>query len=398
MKTTHPPYGCREEATPPLGPVAPDLTRATTFAYVSAEELRAVGEGEAPGEFYPRYGHPAGRRFEAQIAALEGADGAVSFASGMAAIHAIFASLLSAGDAVAISRQVYGGVEATAAHDLPRFGIDVRRFDPFDAASLDRATQSPVRLIHVETPTNPLCRVVDLQRVVAQARRCNALVSVDATFLPPPLQRPLAHGVDLVMHSATKVLGGHSDVLAGVVSGRHELLERLEGFRRRTGAVLAPDSAWLLLRSLATLELRAHRASENASRLAGFLQRSRTAGSKVARVHYPGLADHPDHRAAAEYMKTPGFMLSFEIAGGLSAAAQVYDRLRVIARAVSLGGVESLASLPVHTSHAMMPPEERQRAGIADGLIRLSVGIEPYETLEADLAQALNTAAESPAR
>lgn len=391
MRKSYRAYGCREDPAPPLGPIAPDLTRSTTFAYADAEELRAVGEGEAPGEFYPRYGHPAGRLFERYVAELENADGSVSFASGMATINAIFCGLVQAGDAVAVSRYVYGGVEALVTKDLPRFGIEVRRFDPFDDASLAEATKSPVKLIHVETPTNPLCRVVDLKRIVAIARPIGSLVSVDATFLPPPFQRPLTHGVDLVTHSATKMLGGHSDTLGGVVSSRHELLERLEGFRRRTGAILAPDTAWLLVRSLATLELRVQQATDNASRLASYLDAARTAGNnKITQVHYPGLPQHPDHAVAGEYMRSFGFMLAFDVAGGLPAAVAVYDRLRVIARAVSLGGVESLASIPLHTSHAMMPSEERRRAGITDGLIRVSVGIEPYVMLENDLAQALN--------
>jgi methionine-gamma-lyase len=391
MMTTHRPYGCREDSAPPLGPLAPDLTRATTFAYPTAEELRAVGANEVPGEFYPRYGHPTGRLFEKKVAELEGADGAVSFASGLAALHGVFCGLLQAGDVVAASRYVYGGVDAMVAEDLPRFGIKVRRFDPFDEGSVERAIEGAVKLIHVETPTNPLSRVVNLKRIVDFAHRCGAWVSVDATFLPPPFQRPLAHGADLVMHSATKILGGHSDAQGGIVSSRHELLERLEGFRRRTGAILAPDTAWLLVRSLATLELRTRKAAENASRLARFLDERRTNGGRVAQVHYPGLPYHLDHDVAREYMETFGFMLAFEVAGGLPEAIRVYDRLRVIARAVSLGGFDTLASIPLHTSHAMMPSEDRHRAGIADSLIRLSVGIEPYEVLEADLAAALTT-------
>jgi cystathionine beta-lyase/cystathionine gamma-synthase len=369
--------------------LAPNLTRATTFAYAAAEELRAVGAGELAGEFYPRYGQPAGRLFERKVAELEHADGAVSFGSGMAALHGVFCGLLQAGDVIAVSRYVYGGVEAFVAEDLPRFGIEVRRFDPFDFDSIQYSIDGNVKMIHVETPTNPLSRVVDLKCFVDIARRRGAWLSVDATFLPPPFQRPLAHGADFVIHSATKILGGHSDAQAGVVSSRHELLERLEAFRRRTGAVLAPDTAWLLVRSLATLDLRVRKAAENASRVAYFLDGVRDIGGKVARVHYPGLANHPDHLIAREYMETFGFMLAFEIVGGLSAAVKVYDRLRYIARAVSLGGIETLASIPLHTSHAIMPSEDRRHAGIAEGLIRLSVGIEPYEVLKADLAGAL---------
>lgn len=390
MTITRRPYGCREEPAATHGPLAPDLTRATTFAYPTAESLRAVGAGEAPGEFYPRYGHPAGRLFEQKVAALEGADGAVAFASGMAALHAACAGLLRAGDTIAVSRYVYGGVEAMVAHDLPRFGIEVRRFDPFEERSIEQVMRGRVALVHVETPTNPLCRVVDLKKIADAAHGSGALMAVDATFLPPPFQRPLAHGADLVVHSATKILGGHSDAQAGVVSSRHELLERLEGFRRRTGAVLAPDTAWLLVRSLATLELRARQAAENASRLAHFIDGLARQSDKVARVHYPGLPHHPDHEVARAYMQTSGYVLAFEVTGGLTAAVRVYERFRVIARAVSLGGVETLASLPLHTSHAMMPADERRRAGIADGLIRLSVGIEPYARLEDDLARALD--------
>jgi cystathionine beta-lyase/cystathionine gamma-synthase len=385
----HRPYGCREDAAPRSRPLAPDLTRATTFAYSSAEELRAVGAGERAGEFYARYGHPAARAFEQKVAELEGADGAVSFSSGMAALHALFCGLLRSGDTIVVSRYVYGGVDSMLSEDLPRFGIEVRRFDPFDEVSLGRALDGSVKLVHVETPTNPLSRVVDVKKIVELARHAGAWVSVDATFLPPPFQRPLAHGADLVMHSATKMLGGHSDTLGGIVSSRHELLEQLEGFRRRTGAILAPDTAWLLVRSLATLELRARKASDNASRLAHFLEGVRKSGGKVARVHYAGLPGHPDHDAARQYMETFGFMLAFEVHGGLPGAMQVYDRLIVIARAVSLGGVESLASIPLHTTHAMMSAEQRQEGGIGDGLIRLSVGIEPYEMLKADLSAAL---------
>jgi cystathionine beta-lyase/cystathionine gamma-synthase len=356
---------------------------------IRRQRSSSSGQGEAAGELYPRYGHPNARRFEAAVARLEGAEGAVSFASGMAAITAIFGGLLSKGDVLVVSRHVYGGVDAVIAEDLTRYGIEVRRFDPFESGSLERAVEGGATYVHVETPTNPLCRVVDLERVVAVARGCGARVSVDATFLPPPFQRPLAHGADLVMHSATKILGGHSDAHAGVVSGRHELLERLAGFRRRTGAVLAPDTAWLLTRSLATLELRTQRACENAARLAAFLDGLRQKKRGVAAVHYPGLPQHPDHATAQRYMRAFGFMLAFEAAGGFEAAVRVYDRFRVVARAVSLGGAETLASLPLHTSHAMMSPEERAKRGIADGLIRVSVGIEPYERLEADIAQAL---------
>ncbi|HET6204706.1 MAG TPA: aminotransferase class I/II-fold pyridoxal phosphate-dependent enzyme [Planctomycetota bacterium] len=381
-------YGSREDSRRG-GPLAPDLTRSTTFEKGNAEEVRAVGVGEAPGEFYPRHGTPNGRMLEARLAELEGADGAVTFASGMAALHAIVFGLLRSGDRVAASREVYGGMTAMLREDAPRFGIEVRPFDPFDRRSVARVLDGGVNLVHVETPTNPLCRVVDLAPLAAAAKRAGSLLSVDATFCPPPFQNALAHGADLVMHSATKFLGGHSDALAGVVAGRHELLEPIEAFRLRTGGILGPDTAWLVQRSLGTLELRVRAESERAHRLAGYLEGIRSRGGRIDAVHYPGLPGHPDHAVAKRQMKSFGAVLAFEVAGGLEPARRVYDRFRVIRRAVSLGGIETLASLPVHTSHAMASPEERKHAGIAEGLIRLSVGLEPVEELEADLASAL---------
>jgi len=387
---THRTYGVPATHTAPEGALSGDLTRSTSFAFPSAEALRAVGAGERPGEFYPRHGHPAGRRFESRVAELEGADGAVSFSSGSAALHAVFAGLLRPGDVLAVSQHVYGGVNAMLVEDIAPFGIEVRRFDPFDPASIERALEERVRLVHVETPTNPLLRVLDLERLAAAAHAHGALLSVDATLMPPPFQRPLARGADLVIHSATKILGGHSDTHAGIVSGSHALLERLEGFRRRTGAVLAPETAWLLVRSLATLELRARAASANAERLAHYLDGMRRRGEGgVVAVHYPGLPQHPDRATACATMETHGFMLTIEVAGGLAGAARVYDRLSVIARAGSLGGHETVASLPVHMSHAMVPAGERERGGVTDGLIRFSVGIESCDSLERDLASAL---------
>jgi cystathionine beta-lyase/cystathionine gamma-synthase len=339
-----------------------------------------VGAGEKPGEFYPRYGHAAARAFESAVAEAEGTDGAVSFASGMAALHAIFCAPLGEGS-VAASRDLYGGTSALLEKDLPRFGMRVVRFDPFGSLELPER----VRLVHIETPTNPLCRIVDVARLAKAAHSKGALLSVDATFAPPPLQRTFAQGADLVMQSATKYLGGHSDAIGGVVAGRHEHLAAIEGFRRRSGGILGPDTAWLVARSMKTLAVRALKQAETAGRLARLL-----VGKKgVAGVHYPGLETHPDHAVAKRQMESFGAVLAFEVSGGLAAATRVYDRFGVIGRAVSLGGVETIASLPVHTSHAMIPSDDRAKSGIADGLIRVSVGLEPYETLARDLEQAL---------
>ena len=384
----HPFYGRAADA-PPAAGLALAVERSTAFVHPDAESLRATLAGERPGEIYPRYGHPAGRALEAAVARLEAADGAVSFASGMAAFTALVLGLVDSGQAIAVARQVYGGVDSLLLHDLPRLGYELRRFDGQDPDSLAAVlTDGRVRLVHVESPTNPLCRVVDLAALAGVAQAAGALLSVDATFLPPPLQRPLNHGVDLVLHSATKWLGGHSDVLAGIVSGRHELLARLEGFRRRSGAVLAPDAAWLVHRSLPTLELRARRASDSAARVAAHLA-GEAFREILERVHYPGLTGHPDHEVARRQMDGFGALLALELRGGLAAATAVYDRLRRVTRAVSLGGVESVASLPVHTSHSYLDEAGRAAAGIADGLLRISIGLEAWEDLAADLEQAL---------
>ena len=380
------PYGCAEEHAAPLGPLAPDLTRSTTFAASNAEEFRAVGAGEVDGEFYPRYGHPAGRRFESAMARLEGADGAVSFASGMAALHGVLCGLLRRGDAVAAARELYGGTTGLLELDLPRFGIDVRRFDARDLDETRSVLSRGVRMVLVETPTNPLCRIVDLELVSNLAREFSCLSCVDATFAPPPLQHPIEYGFDLVMHSASKFLGGHSDCLGGVVSGRHELLEKIERFRRSTGGVMSADTAWMLFRSLRTLELRVRQASETAGRLARFLDE----GGRAKCVYYPGIESHPDHELASRQMDGFGSVLAFEVAGGLDGARRVFDRFDVIARAVSLGGTETVALLPLYSSHAHVSPEDRSHAGIRDGTIRLSVGLEPYEQLESDLTAALD--------
>lgn len=396
------PYGTPEMLGPHGGPMAPELIRSTTYALPDAATIRDIGTDTIPGEFYPRYGHPAARLFEARVAALEGGEGAVSFASGMAAFHAVFCGLLSSGDTLLCSRDVYGGVTGLAERDLPRFGIKVRRFDPFDLSSLESAWDDSVRLVHVETPTNPVARVVDLQGLATSVRAHTsrnrapgvfangALLCVDGTFVPPPLQRPLSHGVDIVIHSATKFMGGHHDAVGGIVTSRHEILESLERFRRRTGGILGPDTAWLFSRSLLTLELRARKQAEIAHELAHRLESMRREGAPIERVHYPGLTDHPDHEIAKKQMDGFGSMLGFVVPGGLEAAVTVYDRFRLIARAVSLGGVDTLSSLPLHTSHAMTTADQRAAAGIDDGLIRLSVGLESPENLADDIAYALS--------
>jgi len=386
---TEPLYGTPQPSRPPLGPLSPLLDRSSTSAQADAEALRALGAAERPGDFYQRLGHRNGREFESLVAALEGADGAVSFASGMGAMSATLAAHLSSGDRVLVAQEVYGGTAAFATQDLPRFGVEVDRFSSLDLASLRAQLGRPAKMVVFESPINPTLRVVDIEAVVAAAREAGASTVFDGTFSPPPIHRVLDLGVDLVVHSATKFFGGHSDVLAGVVAGRHAHLGPIESWRRRTGGLLAPDVAWLLQRSWPTLSLRVQAQQDNALALARGLQELARTGA-LAAVTYPGLEDHPDREIVARQMQGGGAVLSFELPGGMPAVLAALDRLQVIARGASLGGVETLATAPAYTTHAPLSPQQRADAGISDGLMRIAVGLEPVEELMADLRQAIS--------
>lgn len=379
------PYGTPVAATPPLGPLSMPLVRATTHAVETADDVGAFTSGVRHGEFYPRMGHSNGRAFESAVAAREGADGAVAFASGMAAMHAAVLGHLRAGDRVLVAEHVYGGTAAMCRDDLPRFGIQVDRFNALQLETLESALAEPARMVVMETPINPTLRVVDLVAATELCRAQGAMTVVDGTFGPPPIQRALAHGVDLVVHSATKFFGGHSDVMAGVVAGSHVHLGPVAAFRTRTGAVLAADAAWLLCRSLPTMDLRleAQQASalEVAEGLAGL--------AGISALSHPSLPSHPDHDLAKRQMRGGPGLVTLTVEGGLTAAQRVFERLQVVARAPSLGGVESVASLPCLTTHAGVDDAERQRAEIDGGMIRISIGLEGSAAILADLQQAL---------
>lgn len=385
---SEPLYGVPRAHVEPLGPLSPPLVRATTAGQADSEALRARGAGERAGDFYQRLSHPNALAFESLVAALEGADGAVSFASGMAAMSAALATNLRSGDRVLLAEEIYGGTSAFALHDLVRFGVQVDRFSSLDPQGLQSALARPVKLVVFESPVNPTLRVADVSRLCELAHAAGALVVFDGTFAPPPIQRALDLGCDLVVHSATKFFGGHSDVLAGVVAGRHELLGPIENWRRRTGAVLAPDPAWLLQRSWPTLPLRLAAQQAAAHAVAEGLCVMQHQGM-VAQVCYPGLADHPDRDLIGRQMCGGGTIVAVELHGGLAGARQVFDRLHHIARAASLGGIESLATLPAYTTHASLTPAQRAAAGIPDGLLRLSIGLEGAEVLLEDLRRAI---------
>jgi cystathionine beta-lyase/cystathionine gamma-synthase len=385
---SEPLYGVPHGHGPLLGPLSPPLVRSTTAGQPDAETLRALGAGERPGEFYQRLGHANARAWESLVAAHEGADGAVSFASGMAAISGALLAHLKPGDRVLLAEEIYGGTSSFALADLVRFGVVVDRFSALDLAGLQAQLARPAQWVVFESPINPTLRVADIGAITGLAKAAGARTLFDATFAPPPVQQALALGVDLVACSATKFYGGHSDVLAGFVAGCHELLGPVEHFRRRTGGLLAPDPAWLLLRSWPTLELRVLAQQAAAQRLAEGLAAEARAG-RLLDVSYPGLPAHPDRALVARQMRGGGAVLAVELPGGLPGAKRAYDRLQRIARAPSLGGVESLATLPAFTTHAALTPAQRQRAGIPDGLMRIAVGLEGADVLLDDVRQAL---------
>lgn len=381
-------YGTPQPHRAPIGPLSPPLSRSSTAGQPNAETLRAMGAGERSGEFYQRMGHHNGRAFESLVASLEGADGAVSFASGMAAMSGVLGTHLSAGDRVLVAEEVYGGTSAFALQDLVRFGVTVDRFSSLDLNTLRVQLERPAKVCVFESPINPTLRVADIAAIVAMAKAAGTMTVFDGTFCPPPIQSVLKLGVDLIVHSASKFFGGHSDVLAGVVAGRHELLQPLELWRRRTGALLAPDPAWLCQRSWPTLGLRLQAQQKAALAVARGLLEDVPSG-RVAAVTYPGLPDHPDREIIERQMSGGGCVLAIELPGGLDGVLPVVDRLTVIARAASLGGVESLATVPAYTTHAPLSPDQRHAAGISDGLLRVAIGLEGADVLLADLRQAI---------
>jgi cystathionine gamma-lyase len=344
------------------------------------------GAGEWGEYDYTRSGNPTRKAFETTLASLEGGCGALAFSSGMAAIHAV-TLLLRSGDHVVAGADIYGGTYRLLHKVVDRAGIDVTLTPTENLAAVEAAITPRTRLLWIESPGNPLMSITDIAACAAIAKRRGILLGVDSTFATPVLTRPLELGADIVMHSATKYIGGHSDVLGGaLVVADRELFDRLYFVQNATGAVMGPFESFLCSRGLKTLELRVHEQCRTAQRLAEYL----AAHPRVRHVFYPGLADHPGHAIAARQMDGQfGAMLSFEVAGDLSTAKRVAESTRLFQLAVSLGAVESLIEQPASMSHASYDPEVRRRHGISDSLIRLSVGLEAFEDLRDDLEAAL---------
>lgn len=368
-----------------LGPLTPVIDPASTFAASDPEEFARMASEPRHARFYTRYGNPTHRHAERLVAAIEGAETAQLFASGMAAISAAVLTFCSAGDHLVLQQVQYGGVTGLASDLLARLGIEVTAVDQRDAAALAAAITPRTKLVLLETPSNPLLHLTELAPVCAAARAHGALTMVDSTLATPLNQQPLALGADLVMHSATKYLGGHSDLVAGVIAGPEALLERIWKTTLALGATSGPFDAWLLTRGLRTLALRVERQNETAQRVAEALE----AHPAVEAVHYPGLASHPQHELARRQMSGYGGLLSFEVAGGYAASERVVGGLEHFALAASLGSVHSLVTHPAAMLGGVLDEGQLEAAGVRPSLIRLAIGLEPAAELIADLERAL---------
>lgn len=371
---------------PATGAVMPPIHTSVTFA-------RPDPDSQQP-YIYSRAGNPTRDALERCLAELEGGTRALAFASGMAATATVL-ELLDAGAHLIAPFDGYGGTFRIMSEVRPRSaGLQVSFVDCCDLGAIERAIRPETRMLWLETPTNPLLRIQDLSGAVAIARRHGILTVADNTFATPMLQRPLEHGCDIVMHSATKYLGGHGDLTAGVVATSAELAQRirLEGLKDLTGAVMSPHDAHGILRGLKTLHLRMQRHGDNAQAIAEML----AAHPQVAAVHYPGLPSFPQHELAQRQMDGLGGMVAFELVGGIDAGRRFMNALQLVTRAVSLGDAETLAQHPASMTHSTYTPEERARHGIAEGLIRLSAGLEETDDILADLRQALRHAAAPP--
>jgi len=368
-----------------LGTQVP-IVQSVAFGYKDIQHWQEVAQGKKPGHIYSRNTNPTVAAFEDKIRQLEGAETAISFATGMAAISNSLFALLSPGDRVVSIDDTYGGTRKLFLEFLPRFQIDVQLVATDDPTAIETAIADGCNLLYLETPTNPTLKILDLHRLLKAGRDAGAVTVVDNTFATPINQNPLNVGADLVIHSATKFLGGHADALGGVACGTTNLTDQIYHYREITGAALDPMAAYLLLRGMKTLHLRIERQNSSALAIARFLKDH----PHVTAVHYPGLESHPEHAIARKQMRGFGGILSFELSGGVKAMCRMLPRLRYAHLAANLGSVETVAGPPSTTSHVELSAEERADAGIPEGLVRYSVGIENPEDLIADLEQALD--------
>ena len=372
----------------PTSALTPPIFQSSTFKLSSAAAGAAMVKTTAPAEFYTRWGNPTTKQFEAILASLEGSEAALAFSSGMGAISALFFSCLDAGDHILIGRSIYSAVSEIANNFLPRYGVEASFADASRIDELKKAVRKNTKLIYVESPTNPTLELCDLSAIAALGKSLGVLTAIDSTFATPVNQNPIALGFDIVLHAATKSLGGHSDVTAGVICASAEIVKRAWYHLKLIGASLSPFESWLLIRGLKTLAVRVREQNQSALELARFLE----SRSEVERVFYPGLESHAQHELAKRQMRGFGGMVSFELKGGLKAGVRFVESLELIQLAVSLGGVESIIQHPASMTHGTLPEEEIRKAGISPGLLRFSVGLENVDDLKRDIERGLRPA------
>lgn len=357
----------------------------SSFVFGSAAEAAARFKGEQPGPIYARFTNPTVQMMEARLAALEGAERCVAFASGMAAILATVMGLMKAGEHVVASRSIFGSTVQLFSNILGRFGIETTYVSPTDPAEWRAAVKPNTKLFFVESPSNPLTEVSDLRALAAIAHEAGAWLAVDNCFCSPALQKPLELGADIVIHSATKYLDGQGRVLGGAVLGSQALMEGVYTFLRTAGPTLSAFNAWVILKGMETLSLRMDAHSRNALALAQWLE----AQPQVARVLYPGLPSHPQHALAMTQQKTGGGIVAFELKGGKDAAWKLIDATKMLSITANLGDTKSTITHPATTTHGRLAPEQRAAAGIGDGLVRIAVGLESVADIQTDLARGL---------
>jgi cystathionine gamma-synthase len=362
------------------------VVHSVSYTYKDIDTWQDVALEKAPGHIYSRNTNPTVRAFEDKVKELEGADAATSFASGMAAISNVLATFLKPGDRIVSIKDSYGGTNKIFNDFLPPLNIDVCLCETTDYAQIEVEIAKGCQLLYLETPTNPTIKIIDIERLSAAAKKVGALVVVDNTFATPINQNPLQLGADIVLHSASKYLGGHADALGGVICGSRELVKQVYHYREINGATLSPMDAYSFIRGMKTLKLRVERQNESALKIAKWLQQH----PMIEQVNYPGLESHPNHDVAKRQMRGYGGMLSFAVKGGLDAIKIFLPKLQYAHMAANLGCVETVVGPPVTTSHVECSAEERAAAGIPEGMVRYSTGIEDVEDLLADLEQALN--------
>ncbi len=374
------------EPDPCTGSITTPIYQTSTFVFPNVDEGAARFRGEREGYIYTRLGNPTVAALERCVSALEGAEKGLAFGSGMAAISALLLAIVKSGDHVVADKCIYGSTYTFLAATLMRFGVEVDFVDCSDIGQIAASLKPNTRIIYFETPANPMMKMVDMEAVARLAKPRGIITVVDNTFMSPYFQRPLEWGIDIVIHSATKYLGGHGDVLGGLIVGAAELIDLVRTTTQKdVGGIMSPFDAWLILRGIKTLAVRMERHERNAMKVAEFLEKH----PAVERVYYPGLPSHPQYAIGKKQMTGFGGMMSFELKGGFEAGRTLMDSVKLCHLAVSLGETSTLIEHPASMTHSVLTPEERQAAGISEGLVRLSVGLEHPDDIIADLEQGL---------